>query len=425
MAKGMTKRDAPADVARAVRRHGTTSTRRSFNVGTHGLRGVASVMVFAAHLLGGTAEHIYASNTAYVNAIRPFWNFGTFGVDLFFLISGFVILPSAMRYSSVAFAARRFWRLYPLFFAFSALFVVINLAANIEPKSNDLLSIVSGLLFINIWTKTLQLTPNAWSLTFEVWFYLMTALGVVVVLKHPSTIGRMAFLLLVGFFLSQFPIAFYFLGGVAVRLVFDRSDLLTRPRPLLEIAALVACVGLASLGHYDYRWSDLANPVVPSLIVVTSLYFALSVNERSLTSRLLSNRAIVYLGTISYSLYLVHPYTYVAVRSVFSHFGLFGPDVLSSQVAFFAATAFLTFPITHVVHCLLERAPYEAIFSERVYRSGKPGFFRRVAFGSSARTLDEQPMNSSVKIAGTPGGDGPRPEPDKVVTIARRSSASS
>jgi peptidoglycan/LPS O-acetylase OafA/YrhL len=356
---------------------GVSTGRHSFNVGTHGLRGIASVMVFAAHLLGGTIEHIYASNAGYVQAMLPFWNFGTFGVDLFFLISGFVILPSAMRYSVREFAVRRFWRLYPLFLAFSILFICLNAAMNVEPTTNNWVAILAGLTFMNIWTHTFQLTANAWSLTFEVWFYMMTAVGVVVLVRRPSTIGRLALLVAVAGFLSRYPIAFWFLGGIAVRLLYDRYDYLKRPHRTMEVIALVVSVYLASRGHYDYRWSDLANPVVPSLILATTCYFAFSVSNRSLTSRLLSNRVTMYLGTVSYSLYLLHPYTYVVVRKSFDYFGLFGPNIVVSDLLFFATAALLTFPVTHVVHRLLERAPYEAVFSERVYGADGKSFFGR------------------------------------------------
>ena len=70
----------------------------SFNSSAHGLRGIASMMVFFAHLLGGTAEHIYSGRADYVAFVERPWNFGVYGVELFFVISGFVILPSVMRY---------------------------------------------------------------------------------------------------------------------------------------------------------------------------------------------------------------------------------------------------------------------------------------------------------------------------------------
>src|SRR5690606_4351233 len=93
---------------------------------------------------------------------------------LFFVISGFVIWPSVVRYSPGQFALRRFMRLYPLFLALTLLFMGLNLAANAYPHLNDAKTIAAALSFTNIFVGTEQLTPNAWSLSFEVMFYALT-----------------------------------------------------------------------------------------------------------------------------------------------------------------------------------------------------------------------------------------------------------
>src|SRR3546814_18959352 len=89
--------------------------RAVFNCASHFLRGFAALMVFSAHLLGGSAEHVSQDHSAYVQFVLRPWQFGVSGVYLFFTISGFVILPSVLRYSTGQFALRRFLRLYPLF----------------------------------------------------------------------------------------------------------------------------------------------------------------------------------------------------------------------------------------------------------------------------------------------------------------------
>ena len=96
-----------------------------FNAAVHGLRGLAAMMVFFAHILNGLREHAYPEMSNFVARSEVFWNLGTYGVYLFFTISGFVILPSAMRYSAREFAARRFFRVYPLFLFMTVLFIVL------------------------------------------------------------------------------------------------------------------------------------------------------------------------------------------------------------------------------------------------------------------------------------------------------------
>lgn len=342
----------------------------SFNKAAHGLRGIASLMVFFAHLLGGTAEHIYASNTTYVAGIAPFWNFGTFGVCLFFAISGFVILPSAIRYSPGQFAARRFMRLYPLFFAMSLLFIVLNLTTNFYPKTNNLISVLAGLTFLDLVFHTEQLTPNAWSLTFEVWFYVFTAAFVYFAIRRPKKLGIVILSLLAVLFIARYPIAMYFVAGGLVRLAHDRFEWISRGRHrIAEGAALAACVFLSTRGHYSYHWSDFRNIEVPLLVAATAIYFCLAVSRNSLTALVLGNRVLRYFGTVSYSLYLVHPYTYYLTRGIFLHAHLFTANILFSMTAFIVVTSALTLVLTHLANRTLELWPYEYVYHQKIYRT--------------------------------------------------------
>ncbi|WP_426170201.1 acyltransferase family protein [Sandarakinorhabdus sp. DWP1-3-1] len=341
-----------------------------FNVAAHGLRGVAAMMVFLAHLLGGTAEHIYAANQHYVEAIKPYWHLGTYGVELFFVISGFVILPSVRRYTLGEFGLRRLLRLYPMFFAFSVLFVVLNGLTNAYPALNTPVAIVSGFLFLNLFTGTEQLTPNAWSLTFEVLFYLCIA-----VTWHVAFVRRSAILTLLAggaslAFLASFPITLYFVVGVAIRIAHDRGLLL--PQPLaagLEALALALVARLAAIDHYEYTHAELADPAVVALIVATGVYFWLAVHAGSLTARLLGNRATLYLGTVSYSLYIVHPYVYLPVRMLFDRMGWFTPDIMVSMALFALAVTPPMLLATDIVHRRLERWPYARFFRQGIYKA--------------------------------------------------------
>lgn len=349
----------------------TATAGDEFNVAAHGLRGIASMMVFFAHLLGGTAEHIYHADQAYVDAVLPLWNVGTFGVPLFFVISGFVILPSVRRYSLGEFGLRRFFRLYPMFFAFSLLFIVLNYATNAYPKLNTVETVVSGLLFINLFTGTEQLTPNAWSLSFEVMFYLATAITYYFAFARRNVALTVMALALSLAFLVKFPISSYFVLGLLVRVLHDRGYVLpTAPARALEAVMLAAMVWLASLSHYEYRWADLANPAVPPLIMATAVYFYLAVHRGSLTAVVLNHRPVLYLGTVSYSLYIVHPYIYLPGRMLFARLGWFTDDTVASLVLFAVVVTPLMLVATAIVHQWLERWPYTRFFHQSIYRRG-------------------------------------------------------
>ena len=343
-----------------------------FNPAAHGLRGLASMMVFWAHLLGGTAEHIYAHDQAYVDLVFGPWSFGAWGVELFFVISGFVILPSVMRYSMREFALRRFFRLYPLFFAFTLLFVVLNGFTNAYPELNTRVAVIAGFLFLNLFAHTEQLTPNAWSLTFEVIFYTLASLSYFVAIRRRSAIGTVLVSALCWAFLIRYPIALFFVTGALARIAFDAGlkphAQIARPA---EVALALLCIWLAGSHRFGFSQADMASPYAWALMFATPGYFYLAIQPDSLSTRLFGGRAIAYLGTVSYSLYLLHPYTYFAMRALFDRFGLFTDDWGLSMALFFLVTTPLTLLATHVVHRSLEVWPYRRFFHQRVYRSDK------------------------------------------------------
>ncbi|MGC4250695.1 MAG: acyltransferase [Sphingobium sp.] len=355
----------PARSAPPRKKHGS-----DFNIAAHGLRGIAALMVFWGHLLGGTAKHIYDGDPSYGKAVEAMWHLGTAGVVLFFVISGFVIWPSVIRYSAGQFAARRFMRLYPLFFVLTLLFMGLNLVTNAYPHLNSAKAIVAAFTFTNIFVGTEQLTPNAWSLTFEVIFYALTCAVVTFAIHRPHR----AALILSGVvslcFLLIFPIASFFLGGIVVRLLHDRGGappvLVAR---VLELIALICFALYASMAWFAYVPADFANPIALMILSSSLIYFYLAVLPTSLTTWCLRSSQALYAGTVSYSLYLVHPYTYYLCRIAFDRMGLFTDHQFASMALFFVVTTPITLIATHFVHRTVEMMPYRWAFGQKIYRA--------------------------------------------------------
>ncbi len=340
----------------------------TFNTTVHSLRGVAAFMVFLAHMLGGVGEHIYARVPDYLAVTEAPWNFGRWGVWLFFVISGFVILPSVLRYSPREFALRRLLRLYPLFFAFSLVFIVTNALTNAYPALNTWRAIVPALLMVNLLTHTEQLTPNAWSLSYEVVFYTLSCLIVHTSLRRGNRAMTLVLCAISLAFLVRYPAMAFFLGGIAVRLLHDRRVFPPAPLcPWLEGLAFGGCLVLASIRHYTFEHEDLYDPRTYGLFASTVAYFYMAVRPGSMTSRALANRASSYLGTVSYSLYLCHPYSYFVLRALFIRAGLFTTNWIGSIALFLACAIPLTLLFTEGVYRALERYPYRRFFHERIF----------------------------------------------------------
>jgi peptidoglycan/LPS O-acetylase OafA/YrhL len=348
------------------------SRARDFNVAAHGLRGIASIMVLGAHIVGGTARHIYPGNEAYTRLIEHPWYFGTYGVMLFFVISGYVILPSVLKYSPREFALRRFFRIYPLFFVFTVFFIILNARSNAYPNINNVECVIAGLTFTNLFTGTEQLTPNAWSLSFEAVFYALICFVIYSFVMKPrpflaalSASAALAFLI-------AYPISIFFIFGVAIRVFRDRLRLPTTALRILEVVLILSVVWAASRDHFEYTLDDLANPLVVAIIFLTAAYFYVAIDPRSLTSMATNNRVGIYLGTISYSLYLTHPYIYFVVRGLFMRYRLFTVNVAQSMMFFAVIVIILSIAASHFVHKALERWPYQWFFRQRIYRSAEP-----------------------------------------------------
>lgn len=318
--------------------------------------------------MGGTARHIYPDRPDYVRLIEHPWYFCTFGVEIFFVISGFVILPSALRYAPGEFALRRAVRIYPLFFVLSLVFVMLNAATNSYPSLNNVKSIVAGLLFVNLFTGTEQLTPNAWSLSFEVAFYVLTGLIVTFSVKRRRRIEGSIAIGLATAFLFFFPITIYFLIGIVMRLLVPKMRRATAATRIGEIFALACLFWFASRAHFDYTsWAQFKGMIVPPLLLSISIYFYLALLPESATAQALSGRLFRYAGDVSYSLYLVHPFAYYLLRALFVRFGIFTDDVGRSMLLFGATVIALSFLLTQIAYRTLERWPYRRIFHRAVY----------------------------------------------------------
>jgi peptidoglycan/LPS O-acetylase OafA/YrhL len=108
---------------------------REFNNAVHALRALAVLMVFAVHLLDSFNTYFFPDCET-LNLAMPFVKrFGTFGVELFFVISGFVIMNSVRKYDLREFLLRRLIRIYPLFAAFTIAFFALSLITNFHSHS--------------------------------------------------------------------------------------------------------------------------------------------------------------------------------------------------------------------------------------------------------------------------------------------------
>ena len=137
-----------------------------------GLRGIAALAVVVGHLLVTYDTYFPGTEPASLQ-----FRYGAFGVQLFFLISGFVILMTARRQSSVSgFAVARFARLYPTYWIALAGTVMITLLWAESPERVTLTGVLANLTMVQRWFLIDGIDPVSWTLAIEMQFYILIGL---------------------------------------------------------------------------------------------------------------------------------------------------------------------------------------------------------------------------------------------------------
>jgi exopolysaccharide production protein ExoZ len=285
-----------------------------------GLRGVAVGLVFLQHYC--TQLLIYDKLEGFTAHFALFFrDFGNYGVDLFFVLSGFLIYSILLRRRPgfFDFMARRAQRLYPAFLA--AFFIAISSDfLRPEPKIPSQLTAGAEYLAANLFFLPGLLPINPlftvnWSLSYEWWFY-VTATILFSVLGLATLAPRFRVAIIV--FFSTVLLS---LSAAAVPHVPTRGLCLFGGMLLAEAKA----AELPSLPGVAAAIIALAAFVVDQTQPVTDWMHALllaigfcaicsaALGGRFIIARPLTWRPLRWFGNMSYSYYLVHGFAVVAV----------------------------------------------------------------------------------------------------------------
>jgi peptidoglycan/LPS O-acetylase OafA/YrhL len=310
-----------ADVDEAAAERGEVAAPRL--AALTGLRAFAALWVMLHHFAYSPFGALHLRES--VPALR----FGYLGVDLFFMLSGFIIAHTHRRDAGslvlrtvLRFYGRRLARLYPVhLLTLLALLVMLwvghffNVAAH-RPETFRPVDFFYNLILMQAWAGGAHLSWNfpAWSISCEWFAYLafpLLAFGLNRVTAAREAIAWLAmtlaafilgYRLLFDFNLDQplnglalARIAFEFTLGALCCRVTELTNLRSQPWTVLVLASIAAA---ASLGDTPVR--DLAITGVFGVIIVAGRY------RDNLVARFLALPVIVYLGEISYSLYMVH-----------------------------------------------------------------------------------------------------------------------
>ena len=307
---------------------GSSATELRYFPHVEGLRGVAALYVFVFHIWQTAIQHPATATLGSWYQATLFLQYGHFSVAAFIVISGFCLgLPVARRagkaFDVKQFFVRRARRLMPAY-------VPVVLLSSVPFAATALLThghvnlphiaIAIGLhlaLVHNLFYATTEyLNGPLWSIALECQIYAIFALLLVPVWRRFGIGAQLAVALVVGFiphyvlhsldWTVPWLTALFAMGLVA-------ADLCSRPAlpklPWNALAAAAAVIAVFTLIPFHDGFGDGFDVWLPDLAVgaAVALFFVAAYrSERILPARLLAARPIVFLGTFSYSLYLIH-----------------------------------------------------------------------------------------------------------------------
>jgi exopolysaccharide production protein ExoZ len=285
------------------------------------LRGIAAMMVVFAH-----ANEPFASPTH-----QMLRNLGFSGVDLFFVISGFVMtyIVAARPTPPGGFLLRRIARIGPLYWVMTAVTAVLVVSVpHLLPHSRfTWLELIASLLFIPFpnpgANKIAPLLKIGWTLNYEMFFYVCFAL-LLFLTPWRRTLALccvFAFLILAGAMVGSDwapltlygnPVTIEFLMGCIVGCVCLDKALrrITMPAACVLIAFATICLIAGSTGgDLDHREIDRG---LPAAIIVMG---ALALEQH----RLPTSRWLLALGDATYSIYLTHLFIVMGLYQFVRH----------------------------------------------------------------------------------------------------------
>jgi exopolysaccharide production protein ExoZ len=336
------------------------------------LRGVAALLVVLCH------GREYLSHEAYFPWLQTLLLPGAMGVDLFFIISGFIMIYATRNSDgsvlyATKFAVKRFSRIWPVYAV--ATLIWIYASGQVATYIHSLTNIVvffKSIFFLPInQTRALFFEPTlplGWTLNFEMYFYLIFTVAilfgrfklpalvtwvVLTVVALPMVTRTFSIHALLSYEYSfsylnlvASPIIFEFLAGALIAQLYLTDWIVIRNKVIAWnlLAASVAFViwyNYAEFGvlHGIDRWGGSLAIMVLMMAIVSK------------TVELNLPRFIVWIGEISFSLYLTHLSTRLIVDGFVTKHGM---APMMASWSYILLTTVISIAVAGVAHKYLE-----------------------------------------------------------------------
>ena len=290
-----------------------------------GYRAIAAWLIFVYHFFPFKNTNI---PELFKNIVREFH----IGVDMFFVLSGFLITYRYFGENPIhirKYLVNRVARIYPMYFLVTFLvfanFYLMNLSWNIEKTRELILSItMTKALFKDYFLVGI---PQGWTLTLEELFYFSAPLYFILIKKDkrflfyiPFTVflfGLILKAISAGYFwgFMQINIANYifeFFAGIALALFVKKEYFKNNHFKHFTFLGIFIITIFIFSKHSLYETINFKNDIVRALELIIVSLFGISpilyglIIEKSLIQKILSSKLMVLLGKSSYVFYLIH-----------------------------------------------------------------------------------------------------------------------
>jgi exopolysaccharide production protein ExoZ len=317
------------------------------------LRALAAILVVYLHSMDLQTSFSHSRQQGFFH-LR---NFGAFGVDIFFVISGFIIPFAAAKYKGLqdsrTFLIKRFIRVNPIYYLATLLYLALAFHTLSQGPSPifTIHKLVNSIVLLPLLDHSAYTPPIlglAWTLSFEWWFYLLFAVAILFRnrLNLPPAAILLPLLLLLStpflllkdtrliFFTN--PLILEFLLGLGIYHCYQSIKISINMALLLLIAGILICiieivVGFGTIDEAGYTMNielSMYRSIcwgIPAAMIVAGCIFL----ERSGAGNpIWKNKWVALIGDASYSIYLFHLSLFTILAGIYTRIGFFwDPDL--------------------------------------------------------------------------------------------------
>ncbi len=335
------------------------------------------VLCFHARSLISGPDYLDLGDRLFIN--------GAAGVDLFFVISGFIMVyttrssDGSIEYT-LGFFCKRLARIWPVYFVLTLVYLLATGQAALLASAQGALQLAKSMAFypIKLHSAPIHGYPPlvvGWTLNYEVWFYALFGLSLLAGRWRWHALSALFATFLIGvpllltgqvhidayaeygirpaiLDLAANPLIWDFVAGVVIGLLYV-SKLRIRDRSVIgSLVAIAAGLVLWQwLSGYRAGYGPLRWGLAAALVVLALAFYN---KEHSI----LVPRWARWLGDVSFSLYLVHRITQIGLPHLLKSPG---NQVLFQGLAFFVANLVAALVLAHWSHRWLERGLAERV----------------------------------------------------------------